>query len=166
MHVSIILGRPPGFNFLSYGIAVCMKLTTVRYVMRDARRMASRPLAALAEISIKFKLSSLLGKGSELERYYKSEVTSMSLRTSQTSTSSPGPSYREDDMYKVQSSPNQSLRPILFPFKVGCVLLSVFLGKCLQSLFTTATTTCGMLGCIKFVGTGFLFICAHVKSDS
>ena len=78
---------------------------------------------------------------------------------------SPGPSYREDVMYKVQFSPIQLLRPILFPFKVGCVLLSDFLAKCLQSPFTTVTTTCGMLGCIKFVGRGFLnlIICLHFK---
>jgi hypothetical protein len=56
-------------------------------------------------------------------------------------------------MYKVQT-----LVPIPFPSKEGCEFLSHFPGKCLQSLFTTAITTYGMLGCIKFVGQLYLFI--------
>ena len=77
-----------------------------------------------------------------------SHIEMMSLRTStcQCNCQAPGPSYREDDMYKVQSSPNQTLGPVLFR-----ILLSHFLGQCLLSLFTTATMTCGMLGCIKYV---------------
>ena len=95
-----------------------------------------------------------------LERDYKSDVTpNFHLQV-------PGPSHREDVMYKVQGSPNQTLGPILFPFKDGCILLSHLLGECLQSLFTTATMTCGMLGCIKYVGQVSLFICLDVESGS
>ena len=95
-----------------------------------------------------------------LERDYKSDVTpNFHLQA-------PGPSHREDDMYKVQCSPNQTLGPILFPFKDSCILLSHFLGECLQSLFTTATMTYGMLGCIKYVGQLSLLICVHVESGS
>lgn len=129
--------------------------------------LASRPLSALlAEISFYIAvicMSSLLGK----EVHWSGTITNLSHRdvTPNFHLQAPGPSYREDDMYKVQSLPNQILAPVLFrvsPFKDDRIFFSHFLGECLQSLFTTATMTCGMLGCIKYVGQVFLFVSRYM----